>query len=290
MQMSSRRDDGGTASWLTADPRLLFSSPADILKKFNPSVKGFSRGQTQRQKGFNMAMAGAKSSYVGHHILPISSLFFIAPMNVNIEQTLVSIVLQGDPSASPRAHQSHERTQGCEEPSCLVSTLVVCSWGSEVSSSRPCRRWTLKMTGNSSPCTLGQATSVLTATTKWVSLKKTLHVSGTPIHICAVLLSAGELVPAELHAQPHAWFGHVVQSGGNFNFFFLFESDDQLQLCCISGSCSCTIVVPYLYNIRCQGCWWTLWSSCSWIRWKRWWRAQLVVPFFQGIFSSQIIN
>lgn len=91
---------------------------------------------------------------------------------VNIEQTLVSVVLQGDPSASPRAHQSHERTQGSEEHSRhLVCALALCSRGSEVSSSRPCRRWTSTVTGNSSPCTSGRATSALTATTKWVSLK-----------------------------------------------------------------------------------------------------------------------
>uniref|UniRef100_A0A087YKL9 Phospholipase B1, membrane-associated n=1 Tax=Poecilia formosa TaxID=48698 RepID=A0A087YKL9_POEFO len=33
----------------------------NILKKFNPDLKGFSKGQGQLQKGFNMAVAGAKS-------------------------------------------------------------------------------------------------------------------------------------------------------------------------------------------------------------------------------------
>ncbi|XP_075893580.1 phospholipase B1, membrane-associated-like [Nelusetta ayraudi] len=36
----------------------------NILKKFNPSVRGFSRGQAQRQKGFNMALAEAKISEI----------------------------------------------------------------------------------------------------------------------------------------------------------------------------------------------------------------------------------
>lgn len=35
----------------------------DILKKFNPDLQGFSKGQGQLQKGFNMAVAGAKTSY-----------------------------------------------------------------------------------------------------------------------------------------------------------------------------------------------------------------------------------
>ncbi|KAF0023736.1 hypothetical protein F2P81_024366 [Scophthalmus maximus] len=35
---------------------------SDILKKFNPSLRGFSKDQLPRQKGFNMAMAGAKTS------------------------------------------------------------------------------------------------------------------------------------------------------------------------------------------------------------------------------------
>uniref|UniRef100_A0A8D2ZHZ3 Phospholipase B1, membrane-associated n=1 Tax=Scophthalmus maximus TaxID=52904 RepID=A0A8D2ZHZ3_SCOMX len=34
----------------------------NILKKFNPSLRGFSKDQLPRQKGFNMAMAGAKTS------------------------------------------------------------------------------------------------------------------------------------------------------------------------------------------------------------------------------------
>ena len=46
----------------------LFSS--DILKKFNPSLKGFSKGQLAVQKGFNMAVSEAKTSYV--HILLIT--------------------------------------------------------------------------------------------------------------------------------------------------------------------------------------------------------------------------
>ncbi|PWA27875.1 hypothetical protein CCH79_00000514, partial [Gambusia affinis] len=34
----------------------------NILKKFNPDLQGFSKGQGQLQKGFNMAVAGAKTS------------------------------------------------------------------------------------------------------------------------------------------------------------------------------------------------------------------------------------
>lgn len=40
----------------------LFSS--DILKKFNQFLKGFSRDKFPKQNGFNMAVAGAKASYV----------------------------------------------------------------------------------------------------------------------------------------------------------------------------------------------------------------------------------
>uniref|UniRef100_A0A8C9ZD99 Phospholipase B1, membrane-associated n=1 Tax=Sander lucioperca TaxID=283035 RepID=A0A8C9ZD99_SANLU len=40
---------------------IFFSS--DILKKFNPFIKGFSKGQGSRQKFFNMAVPGAKTSY-----------------------------------------------------------------------------------------------------------------------------------------------------------------------------------------------------------------------------------
>uniref|UniRef100_UPI003AAC5A81 phospholipase B1, membrane-associated-like n=1 Tax=Centroberyx gerrardi TaxID=166262 RepID=UPI003AAC5A81 len=34
----------------------------NILRKFNPSLQGFSKGQGSKQKGFNMAVAGAKTS------------------------------------------------------------------------------------------------------------------------------------------------------------------------------------------------------------------------------------
>lgn len=40
----------------------LFSS--DILKKFNQFLKGFSKDKIPKQNGFNMAVAGAKASYV----------------------------------------------------------------------------------------------------------------------------------------------------------------------------------------------------------------------------------
>lgn len=36
----------------------------NILKKFNPTLKGFSRGQGSRQKAFNMAVPGAKTSEI----------------------------------------------------------------------------------------------------------------------------------------------------------------------------------------------------------------------------------
>lgn len=41
---------------------LFFSS--DILKKFNPKIKGVSKGQGKWQTGFNMAVSGAKISLV----------------------------------------------------------------------------------------------------------------------------------------------------------------------------------------------------------------------------------
>lgn len=34
----------------------------DILKKFNPDIKGMSMGQGNNQSGFNMAVSGAKIS------------------------------------------------------------------------------------------------------------------------------------------------------------------------------------------------------------------------------------
>ncbi|KAM7395163.1 hypothetical protein PAMA_006764 [Pampus argenteus] len=36
----------------------------NILRNFNPSLKGFSKGQGSRQKGFNMAVSGAKTSEI----------------------------------------------------------------------------------------------------------------------------------------------------------------------------------------------------------------------------------
>lgn len=46
-----------------------------------------------------------------------------------------------------------------------------------------------------------------------VSENRTLAFGEHTVHVGVVLLSAGEPVPAELHAQPHARLGHAVQSG-----------------------------------------------------------------------------
>ncbi|KAI3364167.1 hypothetical protein L3Q82_010983, partial [Scortum barcoo] len=46
----------------------------NILRKFNPSLKGFSTGQGSWQKGFNMAVAGAKTSYVIFLLLPLPAV------------------------------------------------------------------------------------------------------------------------------------------------------------------------------------------------------------------------
>lgn len=40
----------------------LYFASSDILKKFNPEIKGMSRGIGKRQTGFNMAVSGAKVS------------------------------------------------------------------------------------------------------------------------------------------------------------------------------------------------------------------------------------
>lgn len=47
---------------------------SDILKKFNPSIKGFSKDQFPKQKGFNMAVVGAKASYVRDYYSFITKL------------------------------------------------------------------------------------------------------------------------------------------------------------------------------------------------------------------------
>ncbi|KAK0156475.1 Phospholipase B1, membrane-associated [Merluccius polli] len=43
----------------------------DILRKFNPNLEGFSKGQFARQKGFNMAVPGAKSSDIPDQVLAL---------------------------------------------------------------------------------------------------------------------------------------------------------------------------------------------------------------------------
>ncbi|XP_028295840.1 phospholipase B1, membrane-associated-like [Gouania willdenowi] len=57
------RNDRGVSWSIGGDGTLdTVTTIPNILKKFNPSLKGFSRGSTVRQKGFNMAVAGAKTS------------------------------------------------------------------------------------------------------------------------------------------------------------------------------------------------------------------------------------
>lgn len=88
-------------------PFLFLSS--DILRKFNPSLKGFSKGQGSRQKGFNMAVAGAKTSYV--HFL-FSSSTWVKLLNEPMSFQRLSPVFvpwQRDPSTSPSSHQGNDR-------------------------------------------------------------------------------------------------------------------------------------------------------------------------------------
>lgn len=51
-------DKSGICSSCAVTPLLLFT--IDILKEFNPDIKGMSMGQGNSQSGFNMAVSGAK--------------------------------------------------------------------------------------------------------------------------------------------------------------------------------------------------------------------------------------
>lgn len=58
--------------YLTGTPS--FSLFSDILKKFNPSLKGFSKGQGSIKQAFNLASPGAKASYVQIILFPPSQV------------------------------------------------------------------------------------------------------------------------------------------------------------------------------------------------------------------------
>lgn len=110
--LTARMTENGGGLLLCWWPVFFFFLSSDILKKFNPSLKGFSRGQGSKRKGFNMAVAGAKTSYVH----PPSSSTRVTPWDNTLsflEWLLpVFVLLQRDPSASPRSHQSNERKYG----------------------------------------------------------------------------------------------------------------------------------------------------------------------------------
>lgn len=55
---------------------LFFTS--DILKKFNPNIKGMSKGQGKRQTGFNVAVSGAKISWALTFLWSVFQLHFHA--------------------------------------------------------------------------------------------------------------------------------------------------------------------------------------------------------------------
>lgn len=85
----------------------LYSS--DILKKFNPSLKGFSKDKFPKQNGFNMAVAGAKASYVPFVFQSFSgwvkAVYFWPRLPVFAP-------LQWDLTTGQRPHQGNEGKQG----------------------------------------------------------------------------------------------------------------------------------------------------------------------------------
>lgn len=69
----------------------------NILKKFNPSLKGFSKGVGPRQKAFNMAVAGAKSSEIPVQVQNlIKAMRENKEVNFEKEWKLVTIFVGGN--------------------------------------------------------------------------------------------------------------------------------------------------------------------------------------------------
>ncbi|XP_035535037.1 phospholipase B1, membrane-associated-like [Morone saxatilis] len=69
----------------------------NILKKFNPSLKGFSRGQGLLQKGFNMAVPGAKTSVIPEQVqVLIKAMREKKEVNFEKDWKLVTIFVGGN--------------------------------------------------------------------------------------------------------------------------------------------------------------------------------------------------
>ncbi|XP_077409549.1 phospholipase B1, membrane-associated-like [Vanacampus margaritifer] len=86
-------------SWSVGGDRTLdtVTTLPNILRKFNSALKGFSKGQGSRQRGFNMAAAGAKTSDVPNQIqVLIKAMREHKEVNFDMDWKLLTIFVGGN--------------------------------------------------------------------------------------------------------------------------------------------------------------------------------------------------
>ncbi|XP_077366323.1 phospholipase B1, membrane-associated-like [Festucalex cinctus] len=86
-------------SWSIGGDRTLdtVTTLPNILRKFNSALKGFSKGQGSRQKGFNMAAAGARTSDIPNQIqVLIKAMREHKEVNFDMDWKLLTIFVGGN--------------------------------------------------------------------------------------------------------------------------------------------------------------------------------------------------
>lgn len=155
---------------------------SDILKKFNPNIKGMSKGQGNKHTGFNLAVSGAKISWVNVVLsLDIFLVFFLCLKFCSDLQ--IFQFTQRNPRTGRETDWKHE-IWCCEcilYYNILIHALIFfvcfnvpkkCHTVLHLGLPDPFRRWILIMTGSWWPFSSEEMTCVSTATTEWVAARR----------------------------------------------------------------------------------------------------------------------
>ena len=158
---------------------LLFS---DILKKFNPQIKGMSMGKNGKQSGFNVAVKGAKISWVYWFVIRFSEL----PLKCFVDSWLSLILDRGIPGQVRRLVDilKNDSVSSTCSNSCtgftfqemhkrnkwLIFVPPLSLWFS-LHPFNANSQWISTMTGSWWPSSSEAMTCVSTATTGWAALR-----------------------------------------------------------------------------------------------------------------------
>uniref|UniRef100_A0A8D0GG96 Phospholipase B1, membrane-associated n=1 Tax=Sphenodon punctatus TaxID=8508 RepID=A0A8D0GG96_SPHPU len=113
----------------TVFPPSLFSSPQDILKKFNPKLFGFSTGTQKETARFNFATRGAKAQDISTQAHELVELMKgSSEINYKEDWKLVTLFIGGNDLCQYCLDKQYAFVLTCEKPLCLffIPSHAVC--------------------------------------------------------------------------------------------------------------------------------------------------------------------